>query len=346
MSTTRRYAVDSLVATASLVARRMQAPVERARKIVATHKYTLLAAVLMIICGGINAARAQPPGHPAVSSVYVPQRVYDTRRATFTDFEMMVADLARADVVLIGEQHDDANTHRLELAVLEALAQRHVAVTLSLEMFERDVQASLDGYMSGSSGEEDFLKNSRPWPRYATDYRPLVEFARSQHWPVVAANVPRRIAADVAKSGRAAVDSLSRADRALAAADLQCPHDAYFDRFAEQMGGGTHQSGSAPGTSADTTTERYYWAQCIKDETMAESIAAAFTKLEGRPGVIVHITGSFHSDYGDGTGERVRRRLNGRRVATLSMLPVDSLDAIVPDRDDVKRAEYLVYTIK
>jgi len=79
---------------------------------------------------------------------------------------------------------------------------------------------------------------------------------------------------------------------------------------------------------------------------MAESIAAAFTKLEGRPGVIVHITGSFHSDYGDGTGERVRRRLNGRRVATLSMLPVDSLDAIVPDRDDVKRAEYLVYTIK
>ena len=163
---------------------------------------------------------AQAPA-AAVSSAYVPQRVYDTRRAAFTDFEMMAADLARADVVLVGEQHDDPNTHRLELAVLEALARRQVAVTLSLEMFERDVQTSVDTYMSGSSGEDDFLKNSRPWPRYATDYRPLVEFARRQHWPVVAANVPRRIAADVAKSGRPAVDALTTADRSLDADDLQ-----------------------------------------------------------------------------------------------------------------------------
>jgi uncharacterized iron-regulated protein len=307
---------------------------------------TFATAVLLIVLGGLPTVSAQTPDAAAVSSAYVPQRVYDTRRGTFTDFETMAADVARADVVLIGEQHDDENTHRLELAVLEALARRHVAVTLSLEMFERDVQASVDTYMSGSSVEDDFLKATRPWPRYATDYRPLVEFARRQHWSVVAANVPRRIAADVAKSGRPAVDSLSKADRSLAAADLQCPHDAYYDRFAEQMGGGAHQSGSAPGASAETTTERYYWAQCIKDETMAESIAAAFTKLDGRPGVIVHITGSFHSDYAEGTGERVRRRLSGRRVATVSIMPVDNLDTIVTERDDLKRADYLVYTIK
>ena len=263
----------------------------------------------------------------------------------FTDFEMMAADLARADVVLIGEQHDDPNTHRLELAVLEALARRHVPVTLSLEMFERDVQASVDSYISGASSEDDFLKNSRPWPRYATDYRPLVEFARSQRWPVVAANVPRRIAAELAKSGKQAVDSLSTADRSLAAADLQCPHDTYFDRFAEQMGTGGHQSGSSS-TAADATTERYYWAQCIKDETMAESIAAAFEKQGGKPGVVVHVTGSFHSDYGDGTGERIRRRLAGRRVAIVTMQPVETLDSLAPAQGDQKRADYLVYTIK
>ena len=312
----------------------------------ATHVKTFATTFLLIVLGPLPMGSGQTPEATSVASAYVPQRVYDARRATFTDFEMMAADLARADVVLIGEQHDDANSHRLEQAVLEALARRHVAVTLSLEMFERDVQASVDTYLSGSSAEDDFLKASRPWPRYASDYRPLVEFARRQHWPVVAANVPRRIAADVAKSGRPAVDSLSRADRSLAAADLQCPHDAYYDRFAEQMGGGAHQSGSAPGTSADATTERYYWAQCIKDETMAESIASAFTKLEGRPGVIVHITGSFHSDYGEGTGERVRRRLSGRRVAIVSMMPVDNLDTLVPEPDDLKRADYLVYTIK
>ncbi len=275
-------------------------------------------------------------------STYIPQRVYDTQRKAFTDFETMEAELARADVVLLGEQHDDGNTHRLEKAVLEGLARRRVPVTLSLEMFERDVQSSLDTYVAGTSAEQDFLKGARPWPRYATDYRPLVEFAKAQRWPIVAANVPRRIAADVAKSGRLAVDALTAADRQLAASELECPHDAYFDRFSEQMGG--HPSG-AP-TAPDSTADRYYWAQCVKDETMAESIAAAFTKQEGRPGVVVHVTGAFHSDYGDGTGERVRRRLRGRRVAIVSLMPVENLDQIDPAGVELKRADYLVYTIK
>ena len=216
-------------------------------------------------------------------------------------------------------------------------------MTLSLEMFERDVQPTLDTYMSGTSAEDEFLKGARPWPRYATDYRPLVEFAKSQHWPIVAANVPRRIASDIARSGKPAVDSLSTADRRFAANDLQCPHDGYFDRFAEQMGG--HANGRS-GAADDSSTERYYWAQCVKDETMAESIAAAFAKQEGRPGVIVHVTGAFHSDFGAGTGERVRRRLLGRRVAIVSLVPLENLDDIIPAGDDLKRADYLVYTVK
>src|SRR4029079_19218104 len=114
---------------------------------------------------------------------YVPNRVYDTAKSAFTDFETMIASLVWADVVLVGEQHDDANTHRLELAVLEGLARRNISVTLSLEMFERDVQGTLDTYMSVCSAEDEFLKTSRPWPRYGTDYRPLVEFARAHHWP-------------------------------------------------------------------------------------------------------------------------------------------------------------------
>jgi uncharacterized iron-regulated protein len=292
------------------------------------------------------AAQAPSPGPPPpAATTYVPQRVYDAHRGAFTDFETMVADLAQADVILVGEQHDDPNTHRLEAAVLEGLARRRVAVTVSLEMFERDVQPSLDAYLAGTVAEEDFLKTARPWPRYATDYRTLVEFAKAQRWPIVAANVPRQIAADIAKSGRTAVDALVAADRALAARDLRCPRDPYFDRFAEQMGG-HRPPGSAAG-AADAATERYYWAQCVKDETMAESIAAAFARQEGRPGAIVHFTGAFHSEFGAGTAERVRRRLDGRRVVVVSIIPADQLDSIAPPGGDgPKRADYLVYTIK
>lgn len=283
--------------------------------------------------------------HPIAS--YVPERVYDTRRNAFADFESMLAELAHADVVLVGEQHDDPNTHRLESAMLQGLARRRVAVTLSLEMFERDVQPALDSYLAGSISEKEFLERARPWPRYATDYRPLVEIARAQGWRVIAANVPRRHASAVAKAGLGALDGLDAAERRSAARDLQCPFDAYFDRFADTMK--DHPAAAKGEASADeqrARNERYYFSQCVKDETMAESLAAA---IAGRPegaGPIVHFTGAFHSDFGAGTTSRARRRLEGRRVTAVSILAVENLDTLAPVGHELERAEYLVYTVK
>src|SRR5574338_1142962 len=98
-----------------------------------------------------------PPGQPSPDTLvlvsYVPQRVYDSRKKKFTDFEAMLADLSRADVVFVGEQHDDRNTHRLELALLEGLMRRRGTLTLSLEMFERDAQPLLSGYVAGQISE-------------------------------------------------------------------------------------------------------------------------------------------------------------------------------------------------
>jgi uncharacterized iron-regulated protein len=323
--------------------------------------------VLSLLAGLLWLAQAAQTPVPvsAPSPQYVPERVYDTRKQAFSDLESMLADLAKADIIFVGEQHDDPNTHRLEAAILDGLRRRGVAVTLSLEMFERDTQSHVDSYLAGTISEEEFLKSSRPWPRYATDYRGLVELAKAQGWPVVAANVPRRIASSVAKTGLAALDTLTPADRAWAAADIQCPRGAYYDRFAEQMNG--HQStpadknavaaapGAATGTSATTppvkppteeelkTTERYYFSQCVKDETMAEAIAGAFERNGRKP--VVQMTGAFHSDFGQGTADRVRRRLSDRRIAIVSVLPVKDLDTLAPAGDDLKRGDYLLYTI-
>jgi uncharacterized iron-regulated protein len=308
----------------------------------------------------------QAPPAPTPAPVYVPERVYDTRRQAFADLESMLADIATADVVFVGEQHDDPNTHRLEAAMLDGLRRRGVPVTLSLEMFERDTQAGLDSYLAGAIAEEAFLQASRPWPRYATDYRSLVEIAKMQGWPVIAANVPRRHASIVAKTGLRALDDLAPAERAWVAVDLQCPRDRYFDRFVDSMS--AHQgvgekpaAGEKPSSAGEPVrtpgpprpgppseeqrriTERYYDSQCVKDETMAEAIVAGFER-RGRT-LVVHVNGAFHSDFSLGTAERVRRRLSDRRVAVVSVLPVKDLDAVAPAGDDLKRADYLVYTV-
>jgi len=277
---------------------------------------------------------------------YVPQRVFDTAAGKFSDFESMAAELARADVVFVGEQHDDPNTHRLELAILEGLARRGRRAVVSLEMFERDVQESLDHFLMGHSSEAEFLQASRPWPRYATDYKPLVDFAIGKEWPVVAANVPRPIAAEIAKSGLDVLKSKTEADRKLFAADLKCPVEGeYFRRFGDAMG--SHPAPDASGDEARRTLERYYFSQCMKDETMAESIAQSFTssRTAAAPPVVVHYNGAFHSDYRLGTAERTVRRLPTAKVVVISAKPVADLDAVTVTKDDEMLGNFVVYIL-
>jgi hypothetical protein len=80
---------------------------------------------------------------------------------------------------------------------------------------------------------------------------------------------------------------------------------------------------------------------------MGESVAQAYETAAagGKRPLVVHFNGSFHSDYSEGTAARARRRLPGKRVVVLSVLPVASLDRLSPSKDDRKRADYLIYTI-
>ena len=198
-------------------------------------------------------------------------------------------------------------------------------------MFERDVQGVVDEYLAGSIAEPQFLQESRPWPRYATDYRPLVEMAKSEGWTVVAANLPRRVASAVAKSGEPAIEQLPPAIGACGG-PARMPHDAYFARFTEAM-----TDHSPPENKSRAHRRRHPGAArhhrplllvaMRQGRNDGESVARAVTDRAGKPGPVVHFTGAFHTDFGAGTAERTRRRLPGRRIAIVSMLPVADLDA-------------------
>src|SRR3990172_13241776 len=98
------------------------------------------------------------------------------------------------NVIFIGEVHELRVAHEAELAILTGLSEGDPNLVLALEMFERDVQYILDAYLKGQISEHTFLERSRPWPNYQEDYRPLIELAKKQGIPVIAANVPRRAA--------------------------------------------------------------------------------------------------------------------------------------------------------
>lgn len=308
----------------------------------------MLIAASLFFMAQIQAATptAKPDSVPFVhppTAGYVPHRVYRSKKKRFEDFEAMMADVAKADVVFLGEQHDDPGTHRLERAVLEGIARRREKVVVALEMFERDAQPALNDYLAGKLPEADFLKGARPWPRYATDYRPLVEFARDRGWPVIAGNVPRRLASLVGRKGLAGVDSLPPADRAFVAAQLNCPRDKYYDRFKETMGDMSGHGQKITPAEAAAMVGRFYDAQCVKDETMGEAIATARAASPGA--VVVHVNGAFHSDYRLGTAQRAKNRLDGARIAVISFVPVEDLDT-ANGKKIRKLGDYVVFTLK
>lgn len=272
---------------------------------------------------------------------YLPHRVYDSGHKRFSDFEAMLAELSRSDVVFVGEQHNDQMTHHLELALLEGIARRKPSLIVALEMFERDTQSALDDYLAGRMSEADFLKASRPWPNYATDYRPLVELAKARGWRVVAGNVPRRYAAQVARSGLASLDSLPAEERALIARQIDCPRDDYFKRFAETMK--DHPAGQQTVAEQEAMTERFYQSQCVKDETMAEAIASA-AATDSRP-LVVHFNGAFHSDYRLGAAERTKRRLPKSLIRVVSIVPAEDLDNLKTD-ELRKRGDFILFALK
>lgn len=267
----------------------------------------------------------------------------DTRRET--TFEHMASRLGSAKVVFFGEQHDDPRTHAAEVELLHALAGTGRPVIVSLEMFERDVQGTLDEYLTGRITEADFLARSRPWPRYATDYRGIVELAKARGWRVLAANVPRPMASAVGRAGLAVLDTLSVPARHNAARELSCPNDDYRARFLAEMRG--HSAGSSaspqPGDTLPTVVaERFYLAQCLKDETMAESIVRALRDAP-RDAIAVHYNGSFHSDYGQGVAARVTRREPGWKMAIVTAIPARD-PALTPVAPHAGRADFLIFT--
>ena len=231
--------------------------------------------------------------------------------------ELSAAQLAKKlqkyDVVFFGEFHDQDEIHQAESDLLKAMHKlQGDKLALSMEMFEADNQPRLDSFLAGSLSEADFLAASRPWPNYRTDYAPLVNFAKEKKMPVVAANVPRFLAAHVAKNN-ASTEGLEAQYQQWLPKHTYAPEGAYKDKFYAQM-----SSPAAPMKMPPQRLAAVYAAQCLKDDKMAESIAAF---ADAHPDMqILHINGCFHSDAHLGTTQKLEALRPELKVAVITPL--------------------------
>jgi uncharacterized iron-regulated protein len=316
----------------------------------------LAAAGLLSACTGARRVTTQPSmPHPPVSTPAVTEahyRVYTAggQPATFDD---LVAAMGAADVVFVGETHDDPVGHAVEARILTAAHARYGAqrpVALSLEMFDRDVQYIVDEYLDSLITERHFLGSSHPWGNYETDYRPMVEYARVHGLPVVAANTPRRYVNRVSRLGPASLDALGeRARAALPPLPYPEPTAAYREKWRRAMEASASPHASA-GASADSSSaaaraaasphgaapaaampdvSNLLHAQALWDAGMAYSIAR---HLAGHPGaLVVHVVGGFHVEGGTGTPEALAHYRAGARMLNVALRPARDLATFSPE---------------
>jgi uncharacterized iron-regulated protein len=211
--------------------------------------------------------------------------------------------IAQARVIYLGETHDSAIDHELQLQVLQQLHRQNPRIILAMEMFQRPYQSVLDRYRTGELSESELVDRTEyktrwgfPWELYA----PIVRFTQTHQLPIIALNTPTEV---TRKVGRKGLDSLTWADRRFIPpmSDIVVGPTAYRDRLS-QLYLEMHQG---KGNSEGLT--RFFQAQVLWDETMADGIARA-VKQYPRHQILV-LVGQGHLLYGDGIPDRVMRRL-------------------------------------
>jgi uncharacterized iron-regulated protein len=240
-------------------------------------------------------------------------RIYD-KQGNASSLEKIIESLKDVDVVFLGENHDDAAAHYLQNEIFRRAFEkygRERAVALSLEMFERDVQTVVDEYLQDLISENHFLLSARAWGKYKTDYKPLVDFAKTNKLTVIAANAPRRYVNMVSRSGRESLNRLSpEAKRWLAPLPYGESSDAYARKFSALMGQ----------TSDSTTPVKHspmLNAQALWDATMAFSIFE-YLKRAKNP-LVVHLNGAFHTENRLGTPEHLLKYSPKTRFLVVTM---------------------------
>nr|WP_217345194.1 ChaN family lipoprotein [Noviherbaspirillum sp. L7-7A]MBV0879426.1 ChaN family lipoprotein [Noviherbaspirillum sp. L7-7A] len=255
---------------------------------------SLLAACLMIQagCGAIQAASSGDAGQP--------WKVSDRRHVPFSE---LAGQARAADIVLLGETHDNPAHHATQRRLLESLADRKPA--LVMEQFDLEQQASLDTILrSGGTRQEKLqalktlMKPGWEWP----GYEGLLATALERGLPVLAANISREALREVSRNGVAALG-----DGASAQLGLDTGWSAAQQASLRQDVVAAH-CGMLPEAAVGAMVN----AQRVRDAIMADRLLSA-------PGSAVAILGRGHVRQDLAVPVYLRQRAPQKKVLSVAL---------------------------
>jgi uncharacterized iron-regulated protein len=253
--------------------------------------------------------------------------LYD-RNGKAAQYSELLAAAQKADIVFFGESHNNPICHWLQLRLTKDL---HKVVgdrlVLAAEMFEADDQLVLNEYLAGLIKESNFEKEAKIWNNYATDYKPLVNFAKQNGLAFVASNIPRRYAAMVASQGLGSLEKLD-AEAKKMLPPLPIPLDRELPGYKNMVA----MMGGHGGAMSDNMVA----AQASKDATMGHHIARIWEKGK----LIIHFNGSYHSDNFEGIIWYLNRYKPGLNILTISVSEQEDISIL--SKESLNKANFIV----
>jgi len=228
--------------------------------------------------------------------------------------------------VLLGEHHDSADDHALQLDVIRGLAAQSAKdgkpLAVGLEMVQKRFQPVLDRYVQGDLDERGLFEGAewaRRWTWPFELYEPLFRFCRSGGVKLVALNTDAEVLAKVESGG---LERLSAEDWQANMPDRtgfrQLGQDPAFKAYLHHLVVPSYRLHERLGILRQTVTGQvltedmsllhFVGGRLLWDETMAGSAVRALRQLGG-PGRarMALLVGNDHVKFRYGVLERVRR---------------------------------------
>jgi len=227
--------------------------------------------------------------------------------------DSIIAELAKDRVVYVGESHTTYGHHLSQLEIIRRLHEIDPNIAIGLEFFQQPFQQYLDGYIAGTLNEQEMLRKTEYYLRWAYDfrhYKPILDYAKEHAIPLIALNIPKEITRKVGAEG---MDALTDEEKGKIPADIDESNSLYKKRIKNIFYQHPHGEGRS--------YENFMQVQLLWDEGMAERAAEYLNKNPERR--LVVLAGIGHLEDGTGIPQRVNRRVP---VESSIVLPADSVE--------------------
>lgn len=247
------------------------------------------------------------------------------------NYDKMIKDLAKSDMVFFGEYHNNPISHWLQYEMSKSFFEiKGEKLFLGGEMFENGNQLVINEYLKGFYPESKMIPEiTQMRPNYKSDYKPLVEFAKENGLRFIATNIPRRYASMINKNGIEVLKELDPEALEMIGPDLEKYFDPSIKAYAEME--------EKMGEHVPPNMLNIQTAQASKDATMAHFSLKYFSQGD----FFFHFEGSYHSNFDQGIIwwiNKIQPGLNIMSVTTLKQSEWDEMT--VEDKNTI--ADYII----